>query len=80
MVPDFSIRSERRHIRSDCEGGTAGELRKTKARNIDLISTVPWELTSHPGLKDAELLLCGASDCGPNMLILSTLMAPLCTH
>jgi len=56
MVPDLNFL-----IRSDGKGETAGELRKTKARKRDRIATVPWELTSHPGLKDAELLLCGTS-------------------
>ena len=62
MVPDLNFRSGRRHRRSDDNGGTAGELRKNKAKKVDRISSVPWELTSHSGLKDAELLLCGASD------------------
>ncbi len=62
MVPDLNFRSGRRHIRSDGKGGVAGELRKNKAKNIDRISSETWELISHSGLKDAELILCGASD------------------
>jgi hypothetical protein len=57
MVPDLNFRSGRRHIRSDDNGGTAGELRKKQGKNIDRISSVPWELTNHSGLKDAESFL-----------------------
>ena len=59
VVPDMNFRSGRRLIREDGKGEVEGELRKSKARKRDRISTVPWDLVSHPSLKEAERLLCG---------------------
>jgi hypothetical protein len=62
MVPDINFRSGRRVIRTDGKETAHGNFRKSKARKRDRISTLPWNISSHPGLKEAEVLLCGFSD------------------
>ena len=62
MVPDMNFRSGRRLLREDGKATAPGELRKTKARKRDRISTVPWNLCLHPDLKEAEMLLCGSTE------------------
>ncbi len=76
-VPDFNFRSGRRLRRSDDNAETAGELRKTKARSIDRIATVPCELISHPGLKDQSCFSAVQMIEGQRMLTFSTLMTLL---
>ena len=58
MVPDENFRSGRRVIRIDGKNA-AGELRTTRARKRDRISTQDKELLTHPSLKEAEALLLG---------------------